>query len=201
MFPITALPVSPAHHPSLDPRWPLLIRVPSDELSYSKLQEPLTARSKATPRDSPQPRALGCICVTPCLQSISMITGLVSSALLQPEWTGDKELPVETDHRMLEATEEALQIIRCDSPTRGSATETHQPTGSVFPVLLTLPASAATRGFVIPQSSASAALRRVPAFPLKHRERLGQQNHPGRARCERGATDTQCRTVSATQHK
>lgn len=118
--------MSPAHHPSLDPRRPLPTRVPGDALSYSKPQEPLTACSRATPRDSPQPRALGCICVTPCLQSISMITALVSSALLQPEWTEDKELPVETDHKMLEAIQEALQIIRCDSPTRGSATETRQ---------------------------------------------------------------------------
>lgn len=60
------------------------------------------------------------------LSSISTTIALVSSALLQPEWTKDKELPVETHHKMLEVIQEALQNIRCNFLTRGSAKQTPQ---------------------------------------------------------------------------
>lgn len=126
MFLIASLPVSPAHYSSLDPRWLLLTCIPGDVLSYSELRKPVTPRSRENPGDLQQPRVLGCICVIPRLQSISMIAVLVSSTLLHPEWTKDKELPVETDHKMLEVIQEALQNIRCNSLTRGSATKTLQ---------------------------------------------------------------------------
>lgn len=77
-------------------------------------------------RDAQQSRALLCICVTAQLRSISMIIALVFSTLLQPEWTKDKELPVETHHKMLEVIQEALQNIRCNFLTRGSAEQTLQ---------------------------------------------------------------------------
>lgn len=76
--------------------------------------------------DAQQSRALLCICVTAQLRSISMIIALVFSTLLQPEWTKDKELSVETHHKMLEAIQEALQNIRCNFLTRGSAKQTLQ---------------------------------------------------------------------------
>lgn len=118
-------PRGTAHHSSPDSPWLLLMCVPGDAVSHR--QQPVCTNPKhSEPMDAQQSCALLCICVTARLRSISMIIALVFSTLLQPEWTKDKELPVETHHKMLEVIQEALQNIRCNFLTRGSAKQTLQ---------------------------------------------------------------------------
>lgn len=118
-------PRGTAHHSSPEPPWLFLLCVPGDTVSHS--EQPVCTNAKhSEPTDAQQSCALLCICVTARRRSISMIIALVCSTLLQPEWTKDKELPVETHHKMLEVIQEALQNIRCNFLTRGFAKQTLQ---------------------------------------------------------------------------
>lgn len=117
-------PKGTAHHSSPELPWLLLMCVPGDAVSHRE-QAVCTNPKHSEATDAQQSRALLCICVTAQLRSIFIIS-LVSSTLLQPEWTKDKELPVETHHKMLEVIQEALQNIRCNFLTRGSPEQTLQ---------------------------------------------------------------------------
>lgn len=196
---ISSLPVSPAHHSSLNPRWLLLTCISGNVSPYSKLHKPVTPCSRANPKDLQQPRALGCICVIPRLRSISTIAVLVSSTLSQPEWTKDKELPVETDHKTLEVIQEALQNIRCNSLTRVCYKNTpaiaacSQCYSCFLPSLLQV-------GLLLLKPLHLLLCEMLCAFLPIHSEMLGQQSNPRQARCKGGGTDTRCGTVSIKEH-
>ena len=119
-----------------------------------------------------------------------MIAVLVSSALSQPERTLGEELPVQTGHKALEAIQEALQNIRCNSLTRASATEALQQQQRAPSVT---PASCHRRcRWVCCYLNLCDVLRAIPPVCA---QMLGQQSKPRQARSKAGATDTQRRSV------